>query len=82
MQWREGDDWVAEVDLSPDMNAFKVYQPSVRRATCDYNLLPHVAPLACSCCCLYSQTVHAAHQCCLLQLLSFVLPVIPTLPAL
>ena len=35
MQWRDGHDWVAEVDLSPDMNAFKVCQPPVRRATCD-----------------------------------------------
>ena len=24
MQWTEGHDWVAELDLSPDLNTFKV----------------------------------------------------------
>ncbi len=46
MQWREGHDWVAEVDLSPNMNAFKVCQPSVRRTACDITCCHMLLPIS------------------------------------
>lgn len=33
MQWTEGHDWVAELNLSPDLNTFKVCRPKCPRVT-------------------------------------------------